>query len=185
MKSSPHPTPKPPIASPLRLVPAPTPRPPMKSPAAFSPAPTPSPPMPIPTRSSPAPTPAPPKLIPVTFSPAPRPRPPMLIPVRLSPAPTPSPAILRPVRFASAATPRSPSWMPRTLPPPGIMPSDRPETTASLLFLRGIHRVKLTPLMRFTRLSLKLKRRPAKSFELPKLMPHFFAGISRLWANRE
>ena len=157
--------------------------------------------MPIPTRSSPAPTPAPPKLIPETFSPAPRPRPPMLspmrlspapmpmppmlIPVRLSPAPTPRPPIFRPVRFESADTPRSPSWIPRTSPPPGMRPNERPVTTAPLLSLRGSHRVILTPVTRRTRLSLKLKRRPEKSLELPKLTPHFVEGMSRLWAKRD
>ena len=71
----------------------------------------------------------------------------MLIPVRSSPAPTPTPATFRPIISASAPAPRRPSWTPRTRPPPGMTPSDRPVMTASLLSFRGIHRVTLIPLI--------------------------------------
>jgi hypothetical protein len=62
-----------------------------------------------------------------------------------------------------------------------MTPRDIPETTASLLSLRGCHRVTLMPEMRRTRLSLKLNRNPVNSLELPKLIPHLWEGMSRLW----
>src|SRR5512136_73747 len=73
--------------------------------------------------------------------------------------------------------------MPRRRSPPGAIPSDRPEMTDPLLSLAGRHRVKFTPLISRTPLSRKLKRRPLKVFELPKLIPHVFEGMSRLWPN--
>jgi hypothetical protein len=37
------------------------------------------------------------------------------------------------------------------------------------------------PEMRLTRLSRKLNRNPVNSLELPKLIPHLWEGMSRLW----
>ena len=151
---------------------------------AFSPAPQPSPPMAIPARSSPAPAPRPPTVMPLTFSPAPAPSPPMLIPMRSSPAPAPRPPILMPFMVVSAPAPRMPILRPFIRPPPGATPSERPLTIASLLSFFGRQKVTLTPLILLTWLSRKLNRRPLKVFELPKLRPQSFEGMSRLWANR-